>query len=353
MPYELNDKIKSIDPYEPEPGSYRVRLDANESFLPPSDKVREAIRTAVDTIHFKRYPDPLAAELCAAAAAYYGVNAANVTAGNGSDELISVIFNAFVQKGDKIVTFAPDFSMYPFYGRLAECPVLTLPKRQDFNIDLAAAADTVNSENAGLVIFSNPCNPTSVGIPSGEIVRLIQSVRALVVLDEAYMDFYGDSLTARVEEFDNLIVLRTVSKAMGMAGIRLGFAVANPALTAAIRAAKSPYNVNAVTQAIGRAVFSDTDGIRHAVTLIKASSDMLLGELNRISKEIPGSLKPVAADANFVYTQAEEAECLFEALKKSGIIVRRFGNCLRITAGRNLENVELINAVERFYTSNR
>ena len=192
-------------------------------------------------------------------------------------------------------------------------------------MDLAAAADTANSENAGLVNLLEPVQPDFRGHPRrAKLSRLIQSVRALVVLDEAYMDFYGDSLAARVEEFDNLIVLRTVSKAMGMAGIRLGFAVANPALTNALRAAKSPYNVNAVTQAIVRAVFSDADGIRHSVTLIKASRDMLLGELNRISKEIPGSLKPVAADANFVYTEAEEAECLFEALKKS-VLSSAFG----------------------------
>lgn len=348
MPFELNEKLKSMEPYEPVTGDFRIRLDANESFISPSDEILDDIKNAIDTLRFNRYPDPMATELCSLAADYYGVNAELVVAGNGSDELISVILNAFTQRGDKILSSSPDFSMYAFYSGLIECPCISMPKRDDFTIDIDAIIETANKENVRIIIFSNPCNPTSIGLDSKQVKKLISSVSALVVLDEAYMDFFGQSLVKEVPTFDNLIVLRTLSKAMGMAGVRLGFSFANQTLTNAIRLAKSPYNVNAVSQAIGCAVLGHTKYIQQSITRINASRDELLGELERLAKKT-GKITPIAADANFVFAKAVDAGELYADLMDSGIIIRRFGDYVRISAGRNLENVELINAMERFY----
>ncbi|HZK38658.1 MAG TPA: histidinol-phosphate transaminase [Clostridia bacterium] len=348
MPFEINEKLKSMDPYEPVTGDFRIRLDANESFISPSEEVLDAIKEAIDALRFNRYPDPMARELCSLAADYYGVKPACVVAGNGSDELISVILNAFTQKGDKILTLSPDFSMYAFYSGLIECPCINMPKQDDFTIDIDAVIETVNKENVRIVIFSNPCNPTSIGLDSNQVKKLISSVDALVVLDEAYMDFFDQSLVKEVSAFDNLIVLRTLSKAMGMAAIRLGFSVANQTLTDAIRLAKSPYNVNAVSQAIGCAVLGHREYIQRSITRINASRDELLEQLKKLSKET-GKITPIAADANFVFAKAVDAGELYADLMEAGILIRRFGDYVRITAGRNLENVELINAMERFY----
>ncbi len=348
MSFELNEKIKSMQPYEPVMGDFRIRLDANESFISPSEELLDDIKNAIDALRFNRYPDPMARELCALAAAYYGVNPGLVVAGNGSDELISIILNAFTQKGDKILTLSPDFSMYAFYSGLIECSCITMPKRDDFTIDIDAVIETANKENVRIIVFSNPSNPTSIGLDPIQVKKLISSVDALVVLDEAYMDFFGQSLVKEVPAFDNLIVLRTLSKAMGMAAVRLGFSVANHTLTNAIRLAKSPYNVNAVSQAIGCAVLGHTKYIQQSITRINASRDELLGELKKLGKET-GKITPIAADANFVFAKAVDAGELYAALMDAGILIRRFGDYVRITAGRNLENVELINAMERFY----
>lgn len=348
MSFELNEKIKFMEPYEPVVADFRIRLDANESFISPSDELLDDIKKSIDSLRFNRYPDPMAMELCSLAAAYYGVNSELVVAGNGSDELISVIMNAFTQKGDKILTLNPDFSMYAFYSGLIECPCITMPKRDDFTIDIDSVIETVNKENVRIVIFSNPCNPTSIGLDTNQVKKLMNSVDALVVLDEAYMDFFDQSLLKEVSAFDNLIVLRTLSKAMGMAAIRLGFSVANHTLTKAIRLAKSPYNVNAVSQAIGCAVLGHTSYIQRSITRINASRDELLEQLKKLSKET-GKITPIAADANFVFAKAVDAGELYAALMDSGILIRRFGDYVRISAGRNLENVELINAMERFY----
>ena len=176
---------------------------------------------------------------------YYGVSADYVTAGNGSDELISVIVGTFLSKGDKLLTVMPDFSMYGFYADLAGVTVITQEKNEDLNIGSGCALyQDSQAGKADCIMFSNPCNPTGQGLSREEVRRLVTSVDCLVVLDEAYMDFYTESLMGEAEQYDNLIILRTCSKALGLAAVRLGFAVANQTLTAVIRAAKSPYNVN-------------------------------------------------------------------------------------------------------------
>ena len=240
MAYTLAPKTEALTPYDPVEGEYRVRLDANESFLLPTDTDREKMARAAAEAALNRYPDPLATRLCEAFAARYQVKPALVTAGNGSDELISIILSTFLQKGEKVLTLSPDFSMYAFYTSITETPCITLPKKPDMTVDVTAVIDTIRREGVRLLIFSNPCNPTSVGLPRDGVRRLLRETDALVVLDEAYMDFWDQSMLGEVEAYDNLILLRTCSKALGMAALRVGFAVANPTLTGIIRAAKSP-----------------------------------------------------------------------------------------------------------------
>ncbi|MCR4616069.1 MAG: histidinol-phosphate transaminase [Clostridiales bacterium] len=350
MSFQLNQKIKGLTPYEPISGNYRIRLDANESFLAPTEELMKEINEAVSGVRFNRYPDPCASELCNAFAGYYGIDSRFVTAGNGSDELISVITNAFLQKGDKVMCFTPDFSMYKFYAYISECECIEVPKSESFEIDIDGAIQRAKKENIRMIIFSNPCNPTSKVVCSSEVERLISSVDSLVVLDEAYMDFSDQSLITSVDKYDNLIILRTCSKAAGMAAIRLGFAVANEILTSAISSVKSPYNVNSLSQEIGRCLFSDPQRFRYSVERINSSRDMLADEFNALCKKIPDKIKIFGCAANFVYMRVESAEELYKHLLDNGIVVRRFGDYLRITAGRNHENSEVVQAVAEFYS---
>lgn len=348
MPFELNEKIENLEPYSPVSGEYRIRLDANESFIVPDEEIMQSIEQRISKVKFNRYPDPYASELCELFAEFYEVPKELVTAGNGSDELISVIMGAFTQKGDNIICSPPDFSMYKFYSRINESNCIEVKKKDDFSFDVDGLIKTANESSARIIVFSNPCNPTSVGLERDEVRRLVKGVESLVVLDEAYMDFYDQTLVNEVEEYDNLIVLRTCSKAVGMASIRLGFAVANSRLAKVIKGAKSPYNVNSVTQAIGCAVFSNPDYIKKSIVRINTSRDFLAEELKKLEAKHNEKLKVIAYSANFVYTKIYNARELYEFLKREGIIVRIFGDYLRITAGRNYENAELISAIEKY-----
>lgn len=352
MAFALNDKIKALTPYDPICGEYPIRLDANESYIPFPDEIRTEMERALADVALNRYPDPYAEKVCGLFAAYYGISPALVTAGDGSDELISIIMSAFLQKGDKVLTLAPDFSMYRFYTGIVECPCVTMEKNADFSIDPQQVIDTARNEQVRLIVFSNPCNPTSVGLAADEVRKIIRGTDALVVLDEAYMDFWDQSLLGEAAQYDNLILLRTCSKAIGLAGIRLGFAVANETLTRVIRSVKSPYNVNSVSQALGCVAFSHPEQLKRNIERLIESREALYGLFQSLAADFPGKVEVVRPVTNFIWAKCERAGKLFEALKKQGIIVRCMGEYLRVTAGRNHENQKVADALRAFYTEN-
>lgn len=346
MAYELNPKIKELEPYDPINGEYRIRLDANESFMDLPVDIHVELIEKLMQVRFNRYPDPLAADVCRLFAEYYSIDPSLVTASNGSDELLSIITSTFLMKGEKVLTVTPDFSMYGFYGHLYENPVITLKTDDKDEIDIDKMIETANNEKVAMIIFSNPSNPTGRGINADQARRIVKSVNSLVVLDEAYMDFWDQSLISEVENYDNLIVLKTFSKAFGMAGVRLGFAVANKTFTKALHAVKSPYNVNSLTQAAACAVLKDPYRLREAVDKIKLSRDALFSGICGLAEKYPGKLSANESFANFVYVKFENTEDVFDKLLVQGIAVRKLGDHLRITAGSEYENRELLNALD-------
>lgn len=345
--YQLNSKIKDLKPYEPLKGDFRIRLDANESFLSlPTNVMTKMLETLVQT-NFNRYPDSLAVNPSRAFAEYYGINPELVTAGNGSDELISVLISTFLMKGDTVVTLSPDFTMYRFYSSLVEVQCVEVVKNSDLTIDVNELIAVVNQTGAKMILFSNPCNPTSLGLTREEVHKIINSVNALVVLDEAYMDFWDQSLLEEVEQYDNLVILRTCSKAFGLAALRIGFAVANPTITSAIRAVKSPYNVNTLTQSAASVILSNSDILKEACNKIVCSRILLSQQLENLLKRKPNRFVLFSSCTNFVFLRLSDAKIVYEQLLFKGIAVRLMGDCLRITAGASQENTELLAALEQ------
>ncbi|MGN0665121.1 MAG: pyridoxal phosphate-dependent aminotransferase [Huintestinicola sp.] len=338
MPYELNKKLRSLDAYDPIDGKYKIRLDANESFININDIMGDVIGKAVSGTVLNRYPDPLATDVSDAFAKLYGIMPNYVTAGNGSDELISVITGTFLEKGDTILTLSPDFSMYAFYSSMYELKIRTMPKDEDLRIDVQKVIDCCNNNDIKAVIFSNPCNPTSLGLTRADVIRLVKNVFCLVIIDEAYMDFWDESVIDIVDEYDNLIVLKTCSKAMGMAALRLGFAVAGETITKALRIVKSPYNVNAVTQAAAIAVLNNKPLIDECTAEIINSRKSLQAGISAIAKKYTAITKVYDSVTNFVTVKSPDAQLIGSELLERSIAVRAMGNYLRITAGTEEEN---------------
>ena len=349
MSYELNDKIKNLVPYEPVSGDYNIRLDANECTMNYTRELLDMVHGLVDELDFNRYPDPCCLKLRRSFSDYYGINSENVTVGNGSDELIFLIESAFMKKGDKLLVASPDFSMYEFYGSISENPCVKYFKNNELNIDVDKLIETVNSEDIKLVIFSNPCNPTGQGISKSDCVKLIKSVSALVVLDEAYMDFWdeSESLIKDVNNYDNLIVFRTASKAMGSAALRLGFAVANPRISKAVSAVKSPYNINSLSQAIGTQLYKNKDFLIKRINTIVENTGILYNKLKIISNT-SDDFTVYPTKTNFVFVKTSFGKKLWEYLKDRSIAIRYMGEYIRITSGTRDENSAVIKAIEEF-----
>lgn len=341
MAYQLAQKIADLQPYDPIQGEYKIRLDANESYLNPYDVLGEEIAREIAQVPLNRYPDPYCTELCQLAAPYFGVQPGCMTAGNGSDELISLLVSCFLQKGERLLTLERDFSMYRFYGGLYETPNVVVPKRPDLTIDVEALLQTARREQAGAIIFSNPCNPTSLVLPRDDVLWLVQNAPGLVVVDEAYMDFSQEnhSVLDMIETDDNLVVLKTCSKAIGLAAVRLGFAFAGPRITSALRAVKSPYNVNSLTQAVGRVLFRHPDYLRRCRQEVLSSMADLTARLRPLAQQYGLTLYP--SSTNFLLLRCPNARQLFEGLLEASIAVRLMGDCLRICAGRLEENAAL------------
>lgn len=342
MSYRLNDKIRNLTPYEPITGEYKIRLDANESyFCIDEKKISSAFLQ-----NYNRYPDPYAKKLCDSFAKLYNINSQYVTAGNGSDELISLIVGAFFTHQDTLLTLSNDFSMYNFYGDVFGVKTSIFKKRLDLTIDVDELIKYINDNNISGLIFSNPCNPTSLMLSREDVLKLVSSVNALVVVDEAYMDFADQSILDVCYNYDNVIVLKTCSKAIGMASIRLGFAVANQKITKALRSVKSPYNVNSITQSIGEIILSDKEYIESCKKDIIENLKNLCNNLVELNKRKKVFEIIYKSCTNFVFIKTNKGKEIFDELLKYSIAIRYMGDYIRISTGSKQENNELMKALE-------
>ncbi len=349
--YELNSKLKKLEPYDPIEGDYKIRLDANESYFNFNEQLGDKIVEEIKKIPLNRYPDPMATEAVNAFADLYNVPEKYVTAGNGSDELISIISSCFLETGDKILTLSPDFSMYAFYSSMYELKVETLSKEPSLQINIPKVIDYCNNQNIKAVIFSNPCNPTSLGVTREDVIKLIKNVYCLVIIDEAYMDFWDQSILDEVENYDNLIILKTCSKAIGLAGIRMGFAVAGETITNALRSVKSPYNTDSISQTICKTVLSEKKLLQECCVELVESRKALHEAVLTLSKKYVMLEKVYDSVTNFVFVKTAYGKEIYEKLLEKSIAIRYMGNYIRITAGTKEENETVIKTLDDILNS--
>lgn len=341
----VSKKMQGKVPYEPNVGEFRLRLDANESPFGADEGVIEqfvyALRAEMD---INRYPDPSSFELRNAFAKRYGVPVENTVAGNGSDELISIIMTSLMDKGDTLAVANPEFSMYAFYAQLSENTVFYTDK--DENYSLSSLLSFVKDNSCRAVIFSNPCNPTGMGFKRDEVIDFVKTCPALCIVDEAYMDFWDQSILDVATDFENLIVLRTLSKAYGAAAIRAGFAVGHKSLIDALSVARSPYNVNSMTQLLGKLVLeNESSNQGKYLAQQRQKLELLLADILPDAVFFP-------SHTNFVYLKTDKAKSIFDGLLADGIAVRCFPpNHLRITASTDKEHAVLLDSLKNILKS--
>jgi len=325
-----------------------AKLDQNENPYGPSPRVAEAL-TRFDWYHV--YPDPEHRVLRERLATYAGVSTESVVVGNGSDELIELLFRLFVEPGDRIVSASPTFGYYATAAQVAGAEYVTVPRGPAFELESAAIASAVN-DRTKLILVASPNNPTGNATPIATIRELLE-LDVIVVVDEAYFEFCGQSAIGLLADpsVDNLVVLRTFSKWAGLAGLRLGYGIFPQALLSAVNAVKAPYSVNQAAEVAGLASIDDVDYLRSTIARILAERERL-----RDGLASSGLLRPYPSDANFLLCDVIDriASDVQKHLAERAILVRRYSgprleNCLRISVGRPDHTDRLIAALQELH----
>ena len=321
---------------------------AREEFTGNADIWLDANENPFDT-DLNRYPDPYQKALKKAIAEMKDILTNQIFIGNGSDEAIDLLFRAFCEpKEDKAFIFPPTYGMYEVSAKINNVEIVRLNLDNDFELpSLKSIKDKIQSK--GLLFICSPNNPTG-NIYSLEAIKgIADNFSGLVIVDEAYIDFStAKSAINLLSNTPNIVVLQTMSKAYGLAGLRLGMAFANPAIIQILNKIKPPYNVNTLSQRKGLEVLKNKTFIQQQITQIQAERAKLIEAL----KDIKSVKKIYPTEANFILVEFENAHHIFIALQKKGIIIRnrtsQIKGALRITVGTSEQNKKLINTIKEF-----
>jgi histidinol-phosphate aminotransferase len=351
----VRDELRGKSPYGAPQLDVPVRLNTNENPYPLPEvlveRITERVREAARDLN--RYPDRDAVELRTRLAEYltdtsgYQVGLPGVWAANGSNEVLQQLLQAFGGPGRTAIGFEPSYSMHALIARGTGTGWISGPRHEDFTIDVPAAVRAVTEHRPDVVFVTTPNNPTGTAVPAETVLALYEAAQAakpsMVIVDEAYIEFsHGDSLLPLLEGRPNLVVSRTMSKAFGAAGLRLGYLAAHPAVVDAVQLVRLPYHLSAVTQATALAALEHTDTLLKYVEQLKSERDRLVSELLATGYEVTPS------DANFVqFGRFTDAHEVWQKILDRGVLVRDNGvpGWLRVTAGTPEENDAFLDAV--------
>lgn len=320
--------LDSLSPYREE-ATAPLNLSNNTSLFEPNPAIQEAL-ASFEPERFREYPSLDSERLREAAARAHGVKPGQVVTGNGSNDLIDLLLRGFVEPGERVAWHPPSFEMIPAFAKAAGCEVHNLPLRQPgFQLD----AEGLLAARARASFICRPNNPTGNAFPREQVVRFVEQSQGLVVVDEAYEDFLGDSLVPLVREHPNLVVLRTLSKTQGLAALRIGYAIAQEPVVQALEKVRGPFRLNALSEHVGVRALENTNYSRRVVEEVRRERSRLGVELRTRGFQVNPS------EANFVlFKPPVEPARLHAALLARGIAVRKFSGpelraWLRATVG--------------------
>ena len=317
-----------------------VKLNQNECpFDVPEDLKREIVEEALEA-NWGRYPDFVPGEVKAAIGKRHGLGPEHILIGNGSNELIQSIFQATVSTGDAVVLPAPTFTLYALMGRIAGAEIRTVHLKRDLTFDVERLVEESTHPGVRLVVLCSPNNPAGSMISVEDTARIAEAASGLVVVDEAYFEFGGVSCIDLLDRHPNLVITRTFSKALGAAGLRLGYMAADPAVAREIEKVKLPYNVNIISLVAARKLIAQAALIEERAAVIRSERQRVFEGL----RDLPG-IRPFPSHANFVLFEAERAVAeIFQGLIERGVLIRDVSRYpmlergMRVTIGLPEEN---------------
>jgi len=340
----LRDNIKNLVPYSSARDEYQgeasVFLDANENaFGSPLEQ------------QFNRYPDPLQYALKKRLSEIKGLPVRNIFLGNGSDEAIDILFRCFCNPGvDNVIIVPPTYGMYQVSANINDVETRKVPLTEEFQLNLEGIAESID-EHTKLIFICSPNNPTGNSINRDDVETLLANFNGVVVVDEAYINFSRQkTFIQELTEYANLVVLQTLSKAWGLAGLRVGMAFASEEIIEVMNKVKPPYNVNESSQQLALQALANVDQVNSWIKEILVQRDKLVLQL----KDFDFVLDIYPSDANFILVKTTDAKGIYNFLVEKGIIIRDRSKvelcegCLRITVGTPAENDILIRSLQNY-----
>jgi histidinol-phosphate aminotransferase len=335
------EKVAGYEPgFQPEAADV-VKLNTNENPYPPSPAVMETL-ASIGPEQLRRYPDPVGRIFREAAAEVNGVGAEQIMCCNGGDDLLTIAFRAFCNRRRPVAYPVPTYSLYPVLAKLQNCEAIEVAFDSEFNLPAKLAGT-----GAALTIVCNPNAPNGSFVDVEELASLADELKGVLLIDEAYVDFAEDNCSRLVKDFDNVIILRSMSKAYGLAGLRFGYAIAQAALIAGLLKVKDSYNVDSVAVAAATAAIKDCEYFEQNTEKVKQQRKRLAGQLKTLGFTVPDS------QANFVLAESNEhnAGQIYDKLVQRNVYVRYFDlpglkNKLRITVGTAEQNDKLLDALK-------
>jgi histidinol-phosphate aminotransferase len=341
------NKINRLDRYtKPEKVKGAIKLDSNENFALDRDFVAGVAAEAARQVDLREYPLNELDELYSQLARYTGVSVKYVAAGSGSDQIIELLLSTL--RSRRATVFTPTFSYFINRCELHNIKVDQVPLKRDFTLERKAFVKS--AKKSDLVYICSPNNPTGNQIDRKTAIDIIDSLESkLILVDEAYVDFADYSLSADAARRDNVIVLRTLSKAFGLAGARVGYMVANEKFVRTFRSTiQSPYPISTLSLAIASGVLKRADHVRQTIKVVRSERGRVFARLARL-----GGIKVFSSDANFIFIEAGRSyQPLSKALRSSGIVVKEIGSvaghrgCMRVTIGTREMNDKFLQCVE-------
>lgn len=341
-----NKTLRAMDEYIPgeQPANIEeyIKLNTNENPFPPSEKVLKAITDHVNA-NLRRYPDSKAKGVRQIFADQNNLTPDNIFVGNGSDEIFTLIFRGLI---DNTGLAAFPYPSYSLYDTLAQGNGIKYEKI-DLTADLQIDMDRFLAKKYDMVIISNPNNPTGSYVSAGRVKEFLKSYKGLLIMDEAYIDFYGGSAIELVNDFDNLIVTRSYSKSYSLAGLRVGLAIANPDIIEGLVKIKDSYNVDALALAGAEAALLDTRSFEYNLGMLRNNKEYLEERLTDMN------FMMIPSRGNFIFTKHPDIDSreLYEKLKDAKILIRHFrgpvqSEYVRISIGSMMEIKKLCSAIE-------
>jgi histidinol-phosphate aminotransferase len=352
----LKFSIQDLDAYTVPQEGFPIKLNQNESPFDVPEPIKQEIWEAFQRDSWFRYPNEEPDDLLDALSAYTGHPREGILLGNGSNELIQASLIGTLNPGDGLQLIRPGFSVYPRLAKIFNLELFQVFLNEDFVFDEEVILQNLSEESVQMVLIDSPNNPTGALLSRSTVRKILDKFHGLFVLDEAYFEFSEETARDLIQDYPKLLILRTLSKGFGLAGLRLGYMLGQPEVVAELRKAKLPFSVNRFSQVAAAVLFRHADVIEKNVRLIRAERERVFGKMAQLD-----AIRVFPSRANFILFESRELpiQTIFEGLKQRGILIRdvshypKLENALRVTIGKPEENDQFLTALKEIVEKER